>query len=152
MVANFNDESLTIPKATVLGIAEGISEIMVDNINAKSEANLIEPAKSPRKRRNETLYYKLLQGKLDHLTLEEREHIEPILIKYAHIFHDEDSNDFKGSTVIEHHLPVGDVQPIRRPQYRTPYALRGEMEKKVQKSSKKGSFAPAPRPGLLPLF
>jgi len=75
MVANFSDEALTIPKATVLGIAERISESMVAKINTKSEANLIEPAKPPRKRRNETLYYKLLQGKLDHLTQEERESI-----------------------------------------------------------------------------
>jgi len=55
MVTNFNDEALNIPKATVLGIAEGISENMVDKIKAKSETNLIEPAKSSRKRRNETL-------------------------------------------------------------------------------------------------
>ena len=59
MVANFSDEAITIPKATVLGIAEGISESMVDKINARSETNLIEPAKPPRKRRNETLYNKL---------------------------------------------------------------------------------------------
>jgi len=72
MVANFIDEALTIPKAIVLGIAEGISESLVDKINAKSETNLTEPAKPPRKRRNETLYNKLLQGKLDHLTPEER--------------------------------------------------------------------------------
>ena len=70
MAANFSDEALYIPKATVLGIAEGISESMVDKINAKSEANLIEPVKPPRKRRNETLCNKLLQGKLDHLTQE----------------------------------------------------------------------------------
>jgi len=55
MVANFSDKALTIPKATVLGIAEGISESMVDKIKAKSETNLIEQAKPPRKRRNETL-------------------------------------------------------------------------------------------------
>jgi len=34
MLANFSDESVTIPKATVLGIAEGISESLVDKINA----------------------------------------------------------------------------------------------------------------------
>ena len=100
-------EVLTIPKATVLGIVEGISECLLDKINARSEYNLIEPAKPPRKRRNETLHNKHLHGKLDHLTLEEREHIEPILIKYAHFFHDEGSNDFKGITAIEHLIPVG---------------------------------------------
>ena len=72
MVANFSDEALTIPKATVLGIAEGISESLVDKINAKSGTNFIEPVKPPRKRKNETLYNKLLQGKLDYLTSEEK--------------------------------------------------------------------------------
>jgi hypothetical protein len=47
MVANFSDEALTIPKATVLGIAEGISESLVDKINARPETNLIEPANRP---------------------------------------------------------------------------------------------------------
>jgi hypothetical protein len=44
-VANFSDDALTIPKATVLVIAEGISESLVAKINARSETNLIEPAK-----------------------------------------------------------------------------------------------------------
>ena len=51
MVANFSDEALTIPKATVLGIAEGISEGLVDKINGRSETNLVEPTTSPRKRK-----------------------------------------------------------------------------------------------------
>jgi len=75
MMANFSDEALTIPKATVLGMAEGISECVVDKISAKSETNSSEPAKTPRKRKNETLYSKLLQRKLGHLTREERESI-----------------------------------------------------------------------------
>jgi hypothetical protein len=47
MIACFSDEALTIPKATVLGIAEGISESLVDKINARSETDFIEPAKPP---------------------------------------------------------------------------------------------------------
>jgi len=109
MVANFSDEAQTIPKATVLGIAEGISESNVDKINARSETKFTEPAKPSQKRRNETLYNKLLQKKLDNPTPEEKEHIEPVSIKYAHVSHDEESNDFKGTTVTEHHLPVGDA-------------------------------------------
>jgi len=72
-VANCSDEALTIPKATVLGIVEGISECLVDKINARSEYNFIEPAKPPRKRKNENLQNKYLHGKLDHLTPEKRE-------------------------------------------------------------------------------
>jgi hypothetical protein len=42
-----------------------------------------------RKRKNEALYNKLLAGKLDHLSSEEMQIIEPVLQKYAHNFHDE---------------------------------------------------------------
>jgi len=40
------------------------------------------------------------------------------------VFHDENTNDFKSTDVVEHQILVGDTPPIRRPQYRTPYALR----------------------------
>ena len=123
MLANFSDEELTVPKATILGVADEISESLVDKINSRSESNLTEPSKPPLKRKNEVLYNKLLKGKLDHLTPEDRQHIEPIIMKYAHIFHDEETNDFEGNTVIEHEIPIGDARPIRRPPYRTPYAL-----------------------------
>jgi hypothetical protein len=48
-VANCSDEAVTIPKATVLGMVEGISECFVGKINARSETDLIEPAKPPSK-------------------------------------------------------------------------------------------------------
>ena len=99
--------------------------------------------------KNKTLYNKHLHRKLDHLTPEEKVHIEPVLIKYARVFHDEESNDFKGTTVIEHHITVGDVQSIRRPQYRTPYALRDEMEQ-VQKMLQKGVIRPSSSPWSAP--
>jgi len=34
--------------------------------------------------------------------------IEQVLIKYAHVFHDEESNDFKGTDVIEHQIVLED--------------------------------------------
>ena len=45
---------------------------------------------------------------------------------YAHVFHDEDTNDFKSTDVIEHKIIVNDPTKIRRPQDRIPFALRGE--------------------------
>jgi hypothetical protein len=99
----------------------GIDESLVDRINSDSET----PPKPCRKKRNEALYRKLLQEKLDHLFPEERRVIEPVLLKYAHVFHDEETNDFKCTDVIEHPILVGDARPIWRPEFRTPYALRG---------------------------
>jgi len=67
MLANFGDSPITIPKSTVLRIAEQVSETLVDRINAsrrcKETGKMIE---------NEALYHKLLGGKLDHLPSEDR--------------------------------------------------------------------------------
>ena len=101
MVINFNSEELTIPKATVVGVVKEISEPLVDRINAGngSESGLMTIQQ--RKRRNVALNQKLLQGKLDQLSKEERELIEPVLLEYSHVIRDKESNDFKGTDVIE---------------------------------------------------
>jgi len=36
MLGNFSQEELTLPKATVLGLAEEVSETLVDQINTES--------------------------------------------------------------------------------------------------------------------
>jgi len=96
------------------------------------------------------LYDKLLQGKLDHLTQEDRQHIQPVLRKYAHVFHDEASNDFKETKAIEHQILVGDAKPIRRPPYRTPYALREDMQTQVQNMLNKQIIRPSTSPWSAP--
>jgi hypothetical protein len=72
--------------------------------------------------------------------------MEPILVKYAHIFNDDETNDFIGTNVIEHEIPMGDARLIRRRQYRTPYALRQEMETQVQNMLDKGAIMPSNLP------
>ena len=56
MLENFSGETLVVPKATVLGIAEEVSEDLVNRINAESEPDTNSPARPPRKRKNEHLY------------------------------------------------------------------------------------------------
>jgi hypothetical protein len=110
------------------------------------------PSKPPRQKKN-ALYHKLLQGKLDHLNAEDRQHIQPVLQKFSHLFHDEESNSFKATNVIEHQIPIGDAQPIRRPQYRIPYAFREEIQRQVQYMLDKGvireSNSPRSAPAIL---
>jgi hypothetical protein len=114
MITNFSDEALTVPKATVLGIPEEVSESVVDKINT-GQPSVNTPGETSNGGRNKELYQKLLKGKLEHLPLRERQLIEPVLVKYAHVFHDEELNDFKATNVIEFEIPVGDSTPIRRP-------------------------------------
>jgi hypothetical protein len=84
-------------------------------------------------RKNRALYDNLLKGKLDHLSSQEKALIEPVLLRYAHLFHDEDTKNFKGTDVLEHHIITNDALPIRRPPCRIPYSQREEMESQVQK-------------------
>jgi len=106
------------------GIAEPVSENMVSLVNLGEVRVAKLPTVPCRKKINEALYNKLLRGKLDHLPKEERHLIETVLLKYAHVFHDEDTNDFKATDVVEHEITVERDTPIRRPQYRKSFALR----------------------------
>jgi len=83
MLANFSKEPLTIPKATILGVAEDASETLIDRINANAKSSTNTPTKPPRKKEIESFYDKFLQGKLDYLTQEDRQHIEPVLRRYT---------------------------------------------------------------------
>jgi hypothetical protein len=102
MVTNFSSEELTIPKATVLDVAEEISEPLVVRINTGNGSESCLMTSQQRKKRNMALNQKLLQRKLDHHSKEERELIERVLLEYSHVFRDEESNDLKGTDVIEH--------------------------------------------------
>ena len=108
MLANFSDTPLVILKFTVLGVAELVSEALVDGGNASRPC--VETHKG---RKNEVVYRNFLEGKLGHLPSKERGRIEPVLLKYAHVFHDEDSNDFKTRELVEHEIILEDSTPIR---------------------------------------
>jgi len=88
----------------------------VDRVNASRPR-----AETGKRTKNEVFYRKLLEGKLDHLASEDRKKIEPVLLKYAHFLHDEESNDFIATELVEHEINLENPTPIRWPQYRTPF-------------------------------
>jgi len=49
MLVNFSHENLTLPKSTVLGVAEEVSEELVDKINKPEQTSLDSPARPRRK-------------------------------------------------------------------------------------------------------
>ena len=146
MVANFSNDELTIPS----GVAEEVSEALVDRINAGDRSNSSPPTPQHRKKNNRALYQKLLQGKLDHLPEVDRKIIEPVLLECAHVFHEEETNNFKGTNVAEHQILVGDAQPIRRPPYRVGYSLRNEMKAQVKEMLDKGVIRESNSPWSAP--
>ena len=56
-----------------------------------------------------------------HFSRAEKKIINPVLIKYAGIFHDNEDNDFKSANVVVHKIGTGDEPPIRKAPYKTPF-------------------------------
>jgi len=114
-----------------------VPESLIDQINIEKPQVTEAPNRPQRETKNKTLYNKMLGEKLGHLNNKKRL-IEPVLQKYAHMIHNEETNDYRSTDVIEHKILVTNPTPIRRTQYRTPFALRGEMESQVNDMLKKG--------------
>jgi len=88
-----------------------------------------------------------------HLNPQERSVLEPILVKYRHVFHKDGSNKFRGTDLAEHKIITGEARPIRKSQYRVPLALRKEMYNQIQDMLNKGvieeSSSPWSSPAIL---
>ena len=157
MVVNFNQEEIVLLKATVLGVAEAISPCVVAEING-SESHRRPPCfangkvRTKRDTNTGSRYSEYLEGVLGHLTRKERAVIEPVLRKYRHVFHDDETAEFKGTDLVEHRIITGNARPIRKAQYRVPYALKEEMEDQVRTMLKKGVIEPRFLHGILQRF
>jgi hypothetical protein len=64
--------------------------------------------------------------------------MEPVLVKYKHVFHEEGSNDFQDTDLGEHQIVTGDAKPIRKPptEYHSPSGKRWKT--RYRTSWKKG--------------
>jgi hypothetical protein len=147
LIVNFSHEEIEVPKATVLGMAEKISESPVAALNDEPTGEL---NKGSRHTKVVPSFREYLNDKLGHLSREEREAIEPVLLRYRNIFHVQVTNDFKGTDLIEHRIITGNAKPIRKKTYRVPYALREEMNTQVKDMLKKGIIETSSSPWLSP--
>jgi len=91
-------------------------------------------------------FKKYTDEKLARLSHAEKKIMEPVLIKYAGIFHDDEDNYFKNTNVLVHKIETGDATPIKKAPYKTPFALRQEMNRQVQKMLDKGVISPSHSP------
>lgn len=72
-------------------------------------------------------FHSYLNSKLANLSQEERATIEPVLVRFANVFHDDETNAFKSTDIIEHKIETADARPKRRPPCRVSFALKEEM-------------------------
>jgi hypothetical protein len=135
MVVNFTHEVVQLPKATVLGRGEQVSEALKAAINDNPSG---QAENRPRNTKINTEFRRYLDEKLSQLSPSERAIIEPVLVKYQGIFYVEGSNDFKGTDLVENRLITGDARPIKKRPYRVPFALLDEINSQVESMLKKG--------------
>jgi hypothetical protein len=76
--------------------------------------------------------------------------MELVLRQYRHVFHDESSNHFHDTDLIEHRIITGDAKPIRKALYRVTFNLRDEMERQVRDMLTKGVIEPSSSPWATP--
>ena len=76
--------------------------------------------------------------------------VEPVLRKYRHVFHQEGSNDFKGTNFVEHRIVTGNAKLIIKVPYRVPFALRQEMQDQVRDMLAKGIIEESKSPWSSP--
>jgi hypothetical protein len=91
-----------------------------------------------------------MRDRLAHLSPADRKVMEPVLYRYAHVFHDEEWNDFKSTDVVQHRIETEDALPIRKAPYRIPFALRQEVDNQMQDILKKGVIRESNSPWSAP--
>jgi hypothetical protein len=152
VIANFSDEELPVPKGTVLGVAQEISEnLAVSLIDEEVADRSTEQTFSGSNKEVPKGFRKYVNEKLAHLYRAERKIIEPVLIKYAGIFHDYEDNDFRSNNVVVDKIETGDATPIKKAPYKTSFALRQNMNRQVQKMLHKGVISPSHSPWASPI-
>jgi len=135
MLVKLSGEEIVLPEATVVGRAEEISPSLVAAINADTN-----PAaeRDVRERTHvntvadETKFRDYVNQVLGHLPKQDREVMEPVLIKCRHVFHLYEDSPFPGTDLVEHMIVTGEARPIRKAPYRIPFALWEEMESPVR--------------------
>jgi hypothetical protein len=153
VIANFSEEQLTLPKGTILGVAQEVVENAVFTVDDEEETNRGQDQifYSGEQEEVPQWFRKYLNEKLAHLSSDEKEIIEPVLIQYAEIFHNEENNDFKSTKIIEHRIETEDSPPIKKAPYKVPFALRQEMNRQVQTMFDKGVIRPSHSPWSSPV-
>ena len=56
MITNFSEESLTIPKSTIIGVAEQVSEAWVNHVNSEELTKSSATTKHKEESKNAVLY------------------------------------------------------------------------------------------------
>jgi hypothetical protein len=111
-LVNFSHEEIEIPKSTVVAVAEEVSPSLLAVINDEEKPKskgrkMVRRQVNPEKGNHQLTAY--VREVTSHLSGEAKLVMENVLLKYAHVFHDESEGKIPGTDVIEHRIMTGDA-------------------------------------------
>ena len=157
-VANLSDRNIKLHKKTVLGeflpvlenetISDGsLSEIEVSQarVSSPESVNLNELTQH----QEDLLKAISLDG--CNISEDEKRQLEKLLVEYDDIFALQDS-ELSCTDVIKHKIDTLDNDPVKTPQYRLPFSLRGELDKTTSNLLQNGFIRPSQSSWLSPVL
>jgi hypothetical protein len=98
---------------------------------------------SPGTREQNARVPEMLEGKLKHLTEEERQVMRPVLLEYQDLFKKTVDGVIPRTDCGYHEIDTGDAKPVKRNPYRIPYALRDELRHQIDEMVARGVLTKA---------
>jgi hypothetical protein len=80
---------------------------------------------------------KLLEDKLQHLSPKDREILKPVLLSSQDLFKKTEDGIIPCTSYGHHGIKTSNAAPVKRQQYRVPYALRDEMRRQIEEVKKR---------------
>jgi hypothetical protein len=145
-MVNTSAEDVTIQTRTLVAVASPYEEGLESE---KRETAKVRSVGLNSKQQREHIGHQngkvpdALRDKLAHLSHTEREGLEPVIMEYQDLFKKPTDGKVPCTTFGEHEIRTGDAKPVKRQQYRRPYALREEMRRQLDEMKERGVITEA---------
>ena len=151
VLVNHTDRTIVLKRGQTLGKAESLETSTICSIDdlSREEVDRLKKEK-PDKDMKETT--DPLKGiKLDHLTKEQREKIEALLLKFEKPLFAKNTKDLGHTNVVQLQIDTGDAKPIKQKPYRTPFSQRPIVEAEVKDMLEADVIRPSSSPWASPI-
>jgi hypothetical protein len=145
-MVNTSAEDITIQAGTLVTVASSYEEILETEQGTTAKvrsACLCNTQLRERVGQQNAKVPEILREKLTHLSRTEREGLEPVIMEYQDLFKKPTDGKIPCTTFGEHEIRTGDAKPVKRQQYRCPYALREDMRRQLDEMKERGAITEA---------
>lgn len=146
-VVNTSGEEVRLPAGTSVAMVETQWQVNdlreTENVQKIQGLGLYPKQLDPKVKVQNRRVPKLLEDKLQHLSLKDREILKPVLLSYQDLFKKTEDGMIPCTSYGHHEIKTGNAAPVKKQQYRVPYALRDEMRRQIEEMKERGVISEA---------